>query len=116
MANPLAGVRVLYGDSGTRDKKGGKCSRKRNIKTCSRNHYCRGKAVLHTTSVRPALSINHAKRMRQIILASVACLAVPYFSTLPQNDSIFVNNLLNIKCVLILSTTVVLNIPHSKSN
>ena len=29
-----------------------------------------------------ALVIQHAKRMRCIILSSVACLAVPYFSTL----------------------------------
>jgi hypothetical protein len=29
-----------------------------------------------------ALVIQHAKRMRHIILPSVACLAVPYFSTL----------------------------------
>jgi hypothetical protein len=29
-----------------------------------------------------ALVIQHAKRMRRIILSSVTCLAVPYFSTL----------------------------------
>jgi hypothetical protein len=29
-----------------------------------------------------ALVIRHEKRMRHIILSSVACLAVPYFSTL----------------------------------
>jgi len=28
------------------------------------------------------LVIQHGKRMRRIILSSVACLAVPYFSTL----------------------------------
>ena len=29
-----------------------------------------------------ALVVQHAKRMRRIILSSVACLALPYFSTL----------------------------------
>jgi hypothetical protein len=50
----------------------------------SRNHYYRGKAINITYSecVSVALVIQHAKRMRRIILSSVACLAVPYFSTL----------------------------------
>jgi hypothetical protein len=38
--------------------------------------------VLHILSVSVALVIQHAKRMRRIILSSVACLAVSYFSTL----------------------------------
>ena len=42
----------------------------RNIETRSRNRCYR------------ALLIQHAKRMRRIALPSVACLAVPYFSTL----------------------------------
>jgi hypothetical protein len=36
-----------------------------------------------------ALVIQHAKRMRRIILSSVACLADPYFPTLSQNRTIF---------------------------
>jgi hypothetical protein len=57
---------------------------KRNIEARSSNHCCRGKAISITycECVSVALVIQHAKRMRRIILPSVACLAVPYFSTL----------------------------------
>ena len=50
----------------------------------SGNHRCRGKAISITCSecVPVALVIQHARRMRHIILSSVACPAVPYFSTL----------------------------------
>jgi hypothetical protein len=42
------------------------------------------KAIIITYSecVSLALVIHHAKRMRRIIFSSVACLAVPFFSTL----------------------------------
>jgi hypothetical protein len=57
---------------------------KRNFRARSRNHCCRGKAIRITYSecVSVALFIQHAIRMRRITLSSVACLAVPYFSTL----------------------------------
>jgi hypothetical protein len=57
---------------------------KRNIVARSRNHCCRGKAanITYSECVSVALLIQHAKRMRHIILSSVVCLAVPYFSTL----------------------------------
>jgi hypothetical protein len=47
------------------------------------NHWWSGKAISVTYSecVFVALSIQHAMRMRNIILPSVACLALPYFST-----------------------------------
>jgi hypothetical protein len=52
----------------------------------SRNHCCRGKAISikYSVCVSIALVIQHAKRMRRIILSSVACLALPYFSTFSQ--------------------------------
>jgi hypothetical protein len=46
------------------------------------------------------LIIQHAESMRRIILSSVACLAVPYFSHYLINGTIFGEKLLNIKCVL----------------
>jgi len=50
---------------------------------CSFKYCCSGKAnALCILSVSVALVIHHAKRMRRIIFSSVACLAVPYFSTL----------------------------------
>jgi hypothetical protein len=57
---------------------------KRNIEARSRNNCCRGKAINITYSkfVSVALVILPVKRMRRIILSSVACLALPYFSTL----------------------------------
>ena len=50
----------------------------------SRNHCCCGKAtsITYSECVFVALVIQHAERMRLIILSSVACLALPYFSTL----------------------------------
>jgi hypothetical protein len=56
----------------------------RNIEARSRNHCCRGKArrITYSECVSVALVIQHAKRMRCIIVPSVACLALPYFSTL----------------------------------
>ena len=35
-----------------------------------------------------ALVVQHAKRMRRVILSSEVCLAVPYFSTLPQGQDL----------------------------
>jgi hypothetical protein len=56
-----------------------------NVEARSRNHCCRRKAISITycECVSVALVIQHAKRMRRIILASVACVAVPYFYALP---------------------------------
>ena len=55
-----------------------------NIEARSRNKFCGGKAISITYSkyVPVVLVVQHAKRMRSILLSSVACLAVLSFSTL----------------------------------
>jgi hypothetical protein len=82
----------------------------RNTGARSRNHCRCGKAmsIRYSERVFVALVILHAKRMRRIISLSVACLAVPYFSILSHKRNDFrLKKLLNIKCVLIFSTTFV---------
>jgi len=54
------------------------------IEMRSRNHSCNGKTiiVIYSECESVALVIQHAKRMRRIVLLNVARLALPYFSTL----------------------------------
>jgi hypothetical protein len=90
-----------------------------NIEAHWRNHCCRGtKNVLrnYCECVSVALVTQHAKRMRHIILSSVASLDLPYFSTSYKcrNFRKKVNE--HEVCVLISSTTFVGNTPHSKKN
>ena len=62
-------------------KQGRQCTYKCKFEARSGNHFCCGKAITvkYYECVSVALVIQHAKRMRHIILSSMACLAVPYF-------------------------------------
>jgi hypothetical protein len=73
----------------------------RNIEARSRNHCCRRKAINITYSecLSVALFIQHAVRMCRIILSSVVCPTLQYFSTLSHKRHGFRGKLLNIKCV-----------------
>jgi hypothetical protein len=82
------------------------CTYKHNIEVRSRNHCCRAKAISITYSqcVSVAIVIQHAKRMRRIILSSVACQALPYFSHYLINGPIFGEKVMEHEmCVLIFS-------------
>ena len=58
------------------------CAYERNVEARSRDHFCCGKSISISISecVSVALAIKHARRMRLILLPSVAHMAVPYFS------------------------------------
>ena len=61
------------------------------------------------------LCMQRAQRMRLIILSSLALLAVPYSFTVSHNRCGFrKKKLLNLKCVLIFSTTIVSKMSYSK--
>ena len=84
---------------------------KRNNEARSRNHCCRGKAtsITYSECVSIFFLIQYAKRMRRIMLSSVACLAVQYFSKLSLKLYDFRGKKVTERemCVLIFSTTFV---------
>jgi len=73
-----------------------------NITTHSLNHCCVGKltSVTYSECVYVALVIQHATRMRHVILSSVACPALLFFPHYLINGTILGEKLLNTKCVL----------------
>jgi len=91
------------------------------IEPRSRNRCCSGKAISITYSECMSLALvsQNAKRMRHIILSSVACPGVQYFSTLSHQRHDFRKRKKFAEremCVLIFATTFVGNISHYKKN
>ena len=77
------------------------------------------KAICFTYSacVSIASVIQHAMCKHHITSSSAACLALPYFSTIYDNQEDFQNEVTENKmCVLIFSNTFVWNVSHSKKN
>jgi len=92
------------------------CTYKCSTKAHSCNHCCHGKAIKITYSecVSVALVIQQAKHTGCIILSSVVCPALLYFSTLSHEWHDFQEKVIEHKMnVLIFSTTFVQNVSHS---
>ena len=91
----------------------------RKIDALSRYHFCRAGAMIVTQSdcVSVAVVTQYAKGMRRNIRSFVACLTVPYFSTLSHKRHDFLENGFGHKiCVLVVSRTFASNISLFKSN
>ena len=73
------------------------------------NHFCSGKPITtYSEYVSVALVMQHVKHIHHIMLPHVACLALPYSSTLSHKQHELWKNITKyIMCVLILSTTFV---------
>ena len=92
---------------------------KRGNEACPCKRCCSGKAtsIAHSECVFIALVIQHAMRMRHVILPSVACPTLRKVSTLSHKEHDFRANVTEHKmCVLIFSTNFVWKISHSKKN
>ena len=80
---------------------------KRNTEAISRNRHCRGKtkSIKYSACVFVALVIRHEKSMLLMIFSSVACLAMPYFSTLSHKSRDFRENMIERKMYVLLFPT-----------
>ena len=89
----------------------------RNIQPRWRDYCCRGKAITVTYLVRvsAALVSQHAKRMRRVTL-TVACLALPCFSTLSHKPHDFREKKLNIKCASLQDSSETFNDNNNNNN
>jgi hypothetical protein len=77
--------------------------------------YVKKTSITHSECVYLVLVIQHIRACA--VLSYVACLALPYFFTLPHKRHNFRKNAIEYKmCVLIFSTTFAWNISHSKKN
>jgi hypothetical protein len=90
----------------------------RNIEGCSCGHCYSGKAIIvaNCECVCVALVIQNTMCMHHIIFSSVACLALPYISTISHKWHDFQKKLLNVKCVFWFPLQHIWNISHSKKN
>ena len=91
------------------------------LRAQSLSHFYREKSsnyYIFWVCVFVALVIQHAKRMRCIILLSAACLPVPYFSIFFTERHVFQGKKVTEPKmrVLILSATFIWNISHPKKN
>jgi len=110
----------IHGQQNIKDRR---CTYKRNTEKRSRNHCCRRKSnkyyiITYSAYVFVVWVIQHAKRMRPIILSSVAGLSdCTIFSHNPINSTTFRKKVFDHKkCVLFFSATSDWNISHSTKN
>jgi len=104
LRRPWSGQKEMWGQLQKRQ-----CRCKRKIEARSRNHFSRWKAtnISHSERVSVALLYQHAKRMCRMILSTVACPVLQYFSTLSHKSHDFRKKFFERKmCVLIFSTNV----------